>query len=103
MPVVMFLTKLKEGASKEEYEKWVREVDYVNVNKQSKTIQSYTNHKVDEVSRENSPYDYYEVLKITDIEEYKTEMQEPWAQEILMQMQEFIDIDTALIVYTDPL
>jgi len=103
MPVVMFLTKLKDGADRKGYEKWVQEVDYVNVKKYSKTIQSYTNHRANEVSRENSPYDYFEVLEITGIEEYNNEMQKPWAREILTQMREYIDTDNALIVYMDPL
>jgi len=102
MPVVLFLTKLREGADREEYERWVREYDYVNVKKHSKTIRSYTNHRTNEVSTDNSPYDYFEVLEITDIEEYKKEMQQPWAREILTQMSDFIDTDNADIVYTDP-
>jgi hypothetical protein len=103
MPVVMFLTKLKEGADREKYEKWVREFDYASVDKYSKTIQSYTTHKVNEISRDDSPYEYYEVIRITDIEDYKKEMQEPWAQEVLKQFAEFIDMDKVRIVYTDPI
>jgi hypothetical protein len=103
VPVVLYLTKLKEGVNFEKYEKWVREYDYVNVKKNSRTILSYTNHRVNEISRKDSPYDYFEVLEITDIEEYKSEMQEPWASEILKQMGEFVDTNNALIIYTDPL
>ena len=103
MPVVMFLTRLREGADREKYEKWVTDFDYAQVKKHSKTIKSYTNHKVNEISREDSPFEYYEILEITDIEEYKKEIQEQWAREVLEQFQEYIDVENAVIVYTDPI
>ena len=102
MPVVMFLTKLREGADRDKYERWVREVDYADVKKHSKSILSYRNHRANEISRESSPYDYFEVLEITGIDEYNKEIQEPWAKKILTEMSEFIDTDNADIVFMDP-
>lgn len=102
MPAVFFLTKLREGADREKYEKWVTEYDYPTCKKHFRSVLKYTTFRVNEESRSVSPYDYIEHIDLTSVEEYKRELETPEFQELLRQWSEFVDADSALVVYSDP-
>ena len=103
MPAVFFLTKLKEGANIKEYEKWVKEYDYPTCKKYFKSVKSYIANKVIAESKETSPYDFIEHIELTSIEDYKHELEMPEFKELLRQWSEFIESETALVIYTAPI
>ena len=69
---VFFLNRLRDGADPEEYEAWIRRVDYPVARAQG-AIASYTVTRIDgTLSGEGeSPYDYLEVIEITDLDAYR--------------------------------
>ncbi len=74
MAVVFFLNKLREGVTGENYEQWVREVDYPTA-RALKTIKSYVVARTPAtLEGAPSPYDYIERVDVTDIEAYKAEL-----------------------------
>ena len=101
MASVFFLTKLKDGADQAAYEKWVEEYDYPMCRKHFRSIRFYQAYKVNEISKEDSPYDFIEHIDMTSFEEYQREMETPEFQELLRQWGEFIDGESAQIVFAD--
>lgn len=74
MRVVFFLNKLREGASAEAYEQWVRDVDYPTA-RALKTINSYVVARTPTTLDGNpSPYDFIERVEVTDIDAYRAEL-----------------------------
>jgi hypothetical protein len=74
MAVVFFLNKLRDGVSGENYERWVREVDYPTA-RALKTIASYVVAKTPTtLDGAASPYDYIERVEVTDIDAYRAEL-----------------------------
>ncbi len=103
MPTVFFLTKLKEGADLGAYEKWVEEYDYPTCKKNFKSVIFYVAYKVNKAECPDSPYDFIEHIDMTSMEEYKQEVETPEFQELLRQWAEFIDSETAQVIYTNPI
>ncbi len=74
MPVVFFLNTLREGVAPEEYERWVREVDYPTA-RALKTITSYVVARTPTtLDATPSPYHYIERVEITDVDAYRQEL-----------------------------
>jgi len=69
---VFFLNRLRDSVDPQEYEDWIRRVDYPIVRAQG-AIESYTVTRIEgTLSGEGeSPYDYLEVIEITDLESYR--------------------------------
>ena len=103
MASVFFLTKLKDGADLAAYERWVEEYDYPTCRGNFKSITYYQAFKTSEVSQADSPYDFIEHIDMTSYEDYQREMQTPEFQELLRQWAEFIDAESAKVIYTDPI
>lgn len=77
MAVVFFLNKLRSGVKGEDYERWVRDVDYPTA-RSLDTIKSYVVAKMDATLDGNpSPYDYVERVEITNIDDYRKELADP--------------------------
>ena len=77
MPVVFFLNKLRPGVSGEDYERWVREVDYPTARSLS-TITSYVVAKMEATLEGGAPpYDYIERVEISNIDDYRQELGGP--------------------------
>ncbi len=91
MPTVFFLARLREGVDPETYEAWVREFDYPTA-RSIPSILSYKTHRVAGPFRQaTAPYDYIEVVEVTDIEDYRRELAElPQAQELRRQIVEYL-------------
>jgi hypothetical protein len=100
---VFFLTKLKEGADLAAYKRWVVEYDYPTCKRYFKSVKSYVDYEVDRNESPDSPYDFIEHIDMTSVEEYKRDLETREFQELLRQWSEFIDADSAEIVYTDPI
>jgi hypothetical protein len=78
MKVVFFLNKLHDTVKAEDYERWVREVDYPTAN----GIPSILDYKVARIEGllegdDRPPYDYIERVEITDLESYRRDLAEP--------------------------
>ena len=69
---VFFLNTLREGADPDEYEGWIRRVDYPVARRQP-AIESYVVTRLDGlVTGEGSPpYQYLEVIEVTSVDEYR--------------------------------
>ena len=77
MPVVFFLNKLRPGVRGEDYERWVREVDYPTARALS-TITSYVVARTEATLEGGaSPYDYVERVEVTNIDDYRRELADP--------------------------
>jgi len=76
MAIVRYvLAKLKPGVSREDYETFEREVDYV-VAGRLKTIVSYRTHRITATDARlaGGPWDYIERIEITDRAAYDAEI-----------------------------
>jgi hypothetical protein len=69
------LAKMKPGVSREDYERFEREVDYV-VSSRIRSIVSYRTHRITEVGEKLQPvgWDYIERIEITDRAAYEREL-----------------------------
>jgi hypothetical protein len=73
---VFFLCRLCAGASRDEYEQWVREVDLPTA-RAIPTMVSYDVVRLDGPFREGEvPYDYVEILEVSDLQVYKRQLEE---------------------------
>jgi len=76
MAIVRYvLAKLKPGVSREDYERFEREVDYV-VAGRLKTIVSYRTHRITATDAwvAGGPWDYIERIEITDRAVYEVQL-----------------------------
>jgi hypothetical protein len=88
---VFFLNRLRDGADPDEYEAWIRRVDYPVARAQG-AIASYTVTRIEgTLSGEgDSPYDYLEVIDITDLEAYRALGALPEFQQLLQEWSQFV-------------
>ena len=76
MAIVRYvLAKMKPGVSREDYERFEREVDYV-FSAKLQTIVSYRTHRITEVGERLAPvgWDYIERIEVTDRAAYEKEL-----------------------------
>ncbi len=76
MAIVRYvLARMKPGVSREDYERFEREVDYA-VSARLKTIMSYRTHRITEVGERLAPvgWDYIERIEVTDRAAYEKEL-----------------------------
>lgn len=95
---VFFVNKLKKRVRPEEYEKWVRERDYPESKKIS-TIKSYQVYKVKESLLGERPFDYIEVIDVTDVEKYKNDLNSPTVKALLEEWKKYVGESAG--VYTE--
>lgn len=69
-----FLNRLREGAAAADYERWIRAVDYPFARSLS-SVTSYVVTRLDgTLGGDPPPYDYLEVVDITDVGAYRAEL-----------------------------
>ena len=76
MAIVRYvLARMKPGVSREDYERFEREVDYV-FSAKLKTIVSYRTHRITEAGARlaGGPWDYLERIEVTDRKAYEEEL-----------------------------
>ncbi len=97
MPTIFWMSKLKPGVSAADYERWLREFDYVRARELS-SILSYRAHRIDGPFLEGAkPYDYLEVIDITDLGEYRQQLAEhPAARAIGEAWGQYLDLALSL-------
>jgi hypothetical protein len=88
---VFFLNRLREGVDPDEYEDWIRRVDYPVARAQG-AITSYTVTRVEgTLSGEGeSPYDYLEVIEITDLDAYRALGSLPEFEQLLQEWSQYV-------------
>lgn len=93
MVSVFWFSKLKPGADRAAYEHWVQHTDY----RLAQSIQSVSHYRVHRlvgpVEGEGSPpYDYIEVLQVSDLDEYRKAMaHHPALRQIVAEIGQFIE------------
>src|SRR5690349_3639022 len=97
---VFFLNRLRDGVEPAAYERFVREVDYPFA-RRLPTIRSYVVTRLDGLwEGGEAPYDYLEVVEITELEEYRKSLDPSTSAEV----QRFFDewsgfVGESLVVY----
>jgi hypothetical protein len=88
---VFFLNRLREGVDPDEYEDWIRRVDYPVARAQG-AITSYTVTRVEgTLSGEGeSPYHYLEVIEITDLDAYRALGSLPEFEQLLQEWSQYV-------------
>ena len=90
MAVVFFLNRLRPGVKGEDYERWVREVDYPTA-RSLDTITSYVVARMQEtLEGQPAPYDYIERVEITEIDAYRQELGDPKMGDFARQWSGFV-------------
>jgi hypothetical protein len=93
MASVFWFSKLKPGAQAAAYERWVQETDY-RLAQGINCIRHYRVHRIEgpvEGAGE-SPYDYIEVLDVTDMDHYHAAMRsDPAFKQIVAEIGQFIE------------
>jgi hypothetical protein len=97
---VFFLSKIRDGADREQYEQWVKEVDYPACQRFFKSIKSYTAFRVRDLTK-NSPYDYIEHIDLTSREDYEKDMEKPEFKKLISEWSRYIE--SAIVAYADPI
>jgi len=93
MASVFWFSKLKPGVNPAAYEGWVQSTDY-RLAQGVAAIEHYRVHRVvgpmDGEAR--LPYDYIEVLQVSDLEAYRAAMErDPAIQRIIAEIGAFVD------------
>lgn len=89
MPVRYVITTLKPGVKREDYERWLREYDYV-VAKKLPSIVSYRTHRIEGPinGAETAGWNYIERIEIRDVDQYQRDLASPAGQELIRQLYE---------------
>jgi hypothetical protein len=93
MPSVFWFSKLKPGARADEYERWVQETDY-RLAQQLTCLAHYRVHRLAGTVEGGGPppYDYIEVLDVTDIDAYRAAMKNhPALLQIISEIGRYIE------------
>lgn len=89
---VFFLNTLRPDASREEYERWVREVDYPFA-RSLPAIERYEVTRVEGLlaGEGEPPCHYLEVVEVSDLDEYRSSLSgSPEVEELLRQWSSFV-------------
>ena len=95
--MVFFFNRLHEHVDPADYERWVRDTDYP-VARAVPAIRSYDVVRLDGPLRDDEvPFDYVEVVEITELEEYRAALADlPNREEFVAQIRGFIGDATAV-------
>lgn len=88
---VFFLNTLRDDARPDEYEQWLREVDYP-VSRSLPAIDSYRVVRVDgSLHGGGIPGDYLEIVEINDLDRYRAEIAAlPGRERFLRELRSFV-------------
>ena len=94
MTTVFWMSKLKPGVVAADYETWVQKFDYDKARELS-SIHSYRAYRIPQPFLESgsAPFDYLEVIEVTDLDEYRRELNEhPAAQAISKEWGNYVEL-----------
>jgi hypothetical protein len=88
---VFFLNRLRDGVDPQEYEDWIRRVDYPVARAQA-AIASYTVTRIEGTltGEGEPPYDYLEVIEISDLEAYRALGSLPEFEQLLQEWSHYV-------------
>lgn len=88
---VFFFNRLNEGVTGADYERWVRDIDYPKA-RAIPAILSYEVVRIDGPLRDSGvDYDYLELVEITDLDSYKSDLTElPGREQFVTELKSFI-------------
>ncbi len=91
MAVVFFLNKLHEHVRREDYEEWVRTMDFATA-ASIPSILEYTVTRIDGLLEgdQTAPYAYIERVLVTDLEQYRRDLAEPRLSDFGKQWQSYV-------------
>jgi hypothetical protein len=95
---VFFLNRLRDGVSPADYEDWVRRVDYPVARRQP-AIRSYVVTRLDGLVTADGepPYQYLEVIEITNIDDYRSSLSgNPELESLLQEWSEYVGESVAV-------
>ncbi|WP_034269573.1 hypothetical protein [Haloechinothrix halophila] len=89
---VFFLNKLRQDCDRDEYERWLREVDYPTARSLS-SIEDYRVVRLEGMLSESElPCDYVEIVEISDLDAYAKDIGDfPGRERFLEQLASFVD------------
>ena len=99
MTTVYWLVRLRPGVSAEDYETFVRAVDYPAV-KRIASIRNYRSNRVVASPWEQAqpPFDFVDVVEVVDLEAYLRDLKEhPAVEEVHSQSAALVDVVHCLI------
>jgi REDY-like protein HapK len=101
---VFFLNRLKDGVDPADYEGFVRDVDYPFA-RSLPTIRSYVVTRLDGLfSGGEAPYDYLEVVEITELDEYRRSLDPAGDPAVAAFVEEWSTfVGESLVVYGEVL
>ncbi|HZR93704.1 MAG TPA: hypothetical protein VFA44_14995 [Gaiellaceae bacterium] len=99
---VFFLNTLRDGVDPRDYERFVREVDYPFA-RRLETIRSYVVTRLDgDLDGGAAPYDYLEVVDITDLEAYRRSLDPSASADVKAFFEQWSSfVAESLVVYGD--
>ena len=91
MTRVFFFNTLRDGVDGEDYERWLRDVDYPKA-RSIPSVVSYEVVRIDGPLRDAGvDYDYLEVVEVTDLESYKADLAElPGRDAFVAELRSFV-------------
>lgn len=105
MPVRYVITTLKPGVRPEDYERWVREYDYV-VARTLPSIVGYRAHRIEGpvAGAEGAGWSYIERIEVRDVAEYQKDLASPAGQELIGQLYDrYLDRSKNVMFWSEPI
>jgi REDY-like protein HapK len=95
---IICLFNLKPGASAADYEAWARGMDIPGVNALS-SVYDFTVHRATGLfgSDAKPPYDYVEVIDITNLDHFIADVSDPEFQKVAAAFGQFTDNPTFIL------
>lgn len=92
MKTVIVLFNLKPGARREDFERWAREQDIPTVSALP-SMQSFEVLRASGllIGEGTPPYEYFEIMRVPDMEAFGRDLQSPAVQAGAARFQEFAD------------
>lgn len=95
---IIVLFNLKDGVDIGEYEEWAKTRDIPTASALG-SVQSFTVHKATGLfgSDDPSPYEYFEILDITGMDEFVADVSDPVFQAAAAPFQDYADNPTFIL------
>jgi hypothetical protein len=100
MPRLFVLFTLTEGADRDEYEQWARVRDSPVV-RGLPAVQRFDVHRISGTLDGPAPYDYVEVVDVTDMDQFSRDIQDPEMQAVVTEFGAFAD--SPVFMVSEPL
>lgn len=99
MQTIIVLFNLKPGVSREQYEAWARDSDIPVVSGLA-SMQKFEVLKASGLlmGEGSSPYEYFEILRVADMEAFGKDLEDPQAQAGAAQFQQYADKPLFILV-----